>query len=375
MNDQRLRLDLADLAAEVDPVDLRDRTLRASRRLGIQRAVATSAAALLLIGAATGVAFVIRPDASGPAPLPADTPSVTVAPTPTGSPSGLPPTVSPGTSEGSNDSAAKELTGTLYYLGRTSTDAVVHAVQGGADRTVARVPLGGEPCVGNSITVSPNGQRLAWVEDADAAGFGALMIAAIDGTHKRKLAAEVGCLGSTALVWMGSDRLVFRQTDGASVLMNVVSAKRVDGDRGQETDRCWSADGRYLAAQDASGPFVSGPGSRRLYNYEPPSEDADKYDGWSARSVSMDGRFVAVGWKGTDPSRHDDSHAVVEVATSKVKKLPVKGEVKNILFTSDRLVLVRQADRIVVLDAGFGVLDEVVEARDTRGLTLLAYAP
>ncbi|MGC4797689.1 hypothetical protein ACLQ3H_26730 [Micromonospora saelicesensis] len=375
MNDQRLRLDLADLAAEVEPVDLRDRTLRASRRLGIQRAVATSAAALVLIGAATGAAFVTRPDASRPGPLPADTPSVTVAPTPTDSPLNPSPAVSPDTSGSPDDSTAKVLTGTLYYLGRTSKDAVVHAVQRGADRTVARIPLGGEPCVGNSITVSPNGQRLAWVEDADAAGFGALMTAAIDGTRKRKLATEVGCLGSRALVWMGSDRLMVRQNDGASVLMNVVTGKPVDGDPGQETDRCWSADGRYLAAADESGPFVSGPGSRRHYTYEPPSEDADKYDGWSARSVSMDGRYVAVGWKGTDPSRRDDSHAVVDVATSKVKKLPVNGEVRNIFFTSDKLVLVRNADRIVVLDAGFGVLGEVVEARDTRGLALLAYAP
>ncbi|MFF0123847.1 hypothetical protein ACFYP0_32065 [Micromonospora arida] len=375
MNDQRLRLDLADLAGEVDPVDLRDRTLRASRRLGIQRAVATSAAALVLIGAATGAAFVIRPDATGPAPLPANTPSVTVAPTPTGSPSGPAPTVSPGTSGSPGDPTVKVLTGTLYYLGRTSKDAVVHAVQGGADRTVARIPLGGEPCVGNSITVSPDGQRLAWVEDADTAGFGALMTAAIDGTRKRKLATKVGCLGSRALVWMGSDRLMVRQDDGASVLMNAVTGRPVDGDRGEETDPCWSADGRFLAAMDESGPFVSGPGSRRPYHYEPPSEDADKYDGWSVRSVSLDGRYVAVGWKGTDPSRRDDSHAVVEVATSRVKKLPVKGEVKNIFFTSDELVLIRRADRIVVLDARFEVLDEVAEARGTRGLALLAYAP
>ena len=44
MNDDRLRLDLTDLADEVTPVDLRDRALRTSRRIGIQRAVATCAA-------------------------------------------------------------------------------------------------------------------------------------------------------------------------------------------------------------------------------------------------------------------------------------------------------------------------------------------
>ncbi|MEU8295869.1 hypothetical protein AB0C04_01085 [Micromonospora sp. NPDC048909] len=82
MNDQRLRLDLADLADEVTPVDLRDRALRTSRRIGIQRAVATSAAALVLLGAATGTAFAMMPDRRAD-PLPATTPSVTATPTPT----------------------------------------------------------------------------------------------------------------------------------------------------------------------------------------------------------------------------------------------------------------------------------------------------
>ena len=77
MNEDRLRFDLADLADEVTPVDLRDRALRTSRRLGIQRAVTTSVAALVLIGAATGTALAIRPDEqSGPAPAgPSMTPS------------------------------------------------------------------------------------------------------------------------------------------------------------------------------------------------------------------------------------------------------------------------------------------------------------
>ncbi|HEX2772950.1 MAG TPA: hypothetical protein VHN18_11045, partial [Micromonosporaceae bacterium] len=61
MNTDRLRFELAALAEEVTPVDLRDRTLRTSRRLGIQRAVATSAAVVVLLGVATGTAFAIRP--------------------------------------------------------------------------------------------------------------------------------------------------------------------------------------------------------------------------------------------------------------------------------------------------------------------------
>lgn len=59
--------------------------------------------------------------------------------------------------------------------------------------------------------------------------------------------------------------------------------------------------------------------------------------------------------------------------TSKVVDLPTSGKIKSIQFTADGKVLVRQATRIVVLDAGFRQLGQVDEPRDVRGLTLLAY--
>ncbi|MFK3982608.1 hypothetical protein ACI2K4_19805 [Micromonospora sp. NPDC050397] len=84
MNLDRLRNDLADLAEEAAPVDLRDRALRTSRRIGVQRTLASSAAALVMIGAATGTAFAFLPkDNPGPAPgTETPTPAV-VTPTPT----------------------------------------------------------------------------------------------------------------------------------------------------------------------------------------------------------------------------------------------------------------------------------------------------
>lgn len=90
MNGDRLRLDLTRLAEEVTPVDLRDRVLRTSRRIGIQRAVATSATALVLLGAAAGTAFALTPRAGTPSP--AGSGSAVVAPS--GRPTATPPTPS-----------------------------------------------------------------------------------------------------------------------------------------------------------------------------------------------------------------------------------------------------------------------------------------
>jgi hypothetical protein len=87
MNADRLRLDLAELADDVQPVDLRDRVLRTSRRLRIQRTIVGSAAALIVLGAATGTALALTPRiGTNPAPAASATTVVTTAPTPPATP-------------------------------------------------------------------------------------------------------------------------------------------------------------------------------------------------------------------------------------------------------------------------------------------------
>ncbi|GAA4568355.1 hypothetical protein GCM10023176_22570 [Micromonospora coerulea] len=378
MNHDRLRLDLADLADEATPVDLRDRALRTSRRLGIQRAVATSAAAVVLVAAAAGTALAVRPNGQAPTPAPAGPsitsswPPVEVTPTPEPSSSA---SADPSPDPSSPPAEQFALDGTRYYLEITGSDARIHAVRLG-EHGVYVLPLGNGNCVANSMTVSPDGKRLAWVKGGGVDGLGTLVTSAIDGTRQRTLATGVTCLGPRPLVWQGGTYLMVQQ-GVRSVLMDMVAGKPHHGDPGQETDRAWSADGKCLAAVDGDGgkPYVGGCEVSRNYHYDPPKDEAAKYDGWQARSVSMDGRYVSIGWKGTDPSRRDDSFTVVDAATSKVVTLPVSGEVRSIQFAADGKVLVRQATRIVVLDAKFRQVGKVDEPRDVRGLTLLAYVP
>ncbi|PWU52246.1 hypothetical protein DLJ46_03520 [Micromonospora globispora] len=379
MNHDRLRLDLADLAGEVTPVDLRDRALRTSRRLGIQRAVATSAAAVVLLAAAAGTTLAVRPNGQAPTPAPAG-PSITsspspveVTPIPEPSASGpTEPTIQPSTSPAQPSSA---LAGTRYYLELADREAVIHAVRGDSDDVGARIPLAPDRCVANTITVSPDGKRLAWVQDTTDGMTGTLMTASTDGSGKRKLLTGVLCLGSNALVWQGGDRLMVQEGVVRSVLIDMVAGKPFDGDPGQETNRCWSADGRWLAAVSEGKPYVADENQLHSYHYDPPKDQAWKWDGWRARSVSMDGRYVSIGWVGTDPSRRDDSFTVVDTITSKVVKLPVAGTVKSIQFAADGTVLVRQGSRIVVLDSSFRRVGEVEEPQDVRAMTLLAYVP
>lgn len=330
---------------------------RTARLRSLRRVVALSAAALAVLGpSACGEAR------NAPAASDATTAVSTAAPVT------------------NSDASTAALTGTRYYLGMTDREAVIHAVRGDVDQVTARIPLGSGDCVRNTITISPYGERLAWVEGGASQSAGTLVTSRVDGSQKRTVGRKVpfsgkaNCLGSNPLVWNTNDLLMVQQ-DRHSVLIDVPDNKPADGDAGNETLKWWSADGRRWAAVSEGRPYAATESGANFYRYTPPKAEAAHYDGWRVRSVSMDGRYVAVGWMNTDVSRNDGSFAVIDTTTSKVVALPVSGQVKSIQFAADGTVLVRQATRIVVLDGRFRQTGEVAEPQDVRDLTLLAYVP
>jgi hypothetical protein len=169
------------------------------------------------------------------------------------------------------------------------------------------------------------------------------------------------------------------QAGNRPALMDMAAGEPHDGDPGTETNRCWSADGKWLASTDPKNGQhkVTGRGVVRRYTYTPPSDEATKHGGWEPRSVSIDGRYVVIGWQGTDPSRQDGSFTVVDVTTSKVVDLPGTGPVKSVLFTVDGKVIVQRERNLTVLDADFKKLGTVTDPNPdlVRGQPLLAYVP
>ncbi|MBM0229112.1 MULTISPECIES: hypothetical protein [Micromonospora] len=326
----------------------------------LRRAVALSAAALAMMA----------PSACGEGRN---------APAASASASAAPSAITTAAPVSNSDASTAALTGTRYYLGMTDREAVIHAVRGDADRVTARIPLGSGDCVRNTITISPYGERLAWVEGGVSQSAGTLVTSRVDGSQKRTVGRKVpfsgkaDCLGSNPLVWNTNDLLMVQQ-NGHPVLIDVPDNKPADGDAGNETLKWWSANGRRWAAVSEGRPYAATESGPNFYRYTPPKAEAAHHDGWRVRSVSMDGRYVAVGWMNTDPSRNDGSFAVVDTTTSKVVDLPGGGDIRSIMFTADGKVIVRRATGITVLDSTFKSLGTVEEPADVSGLTLLAYA-
>ncbi|WCN81564.1 TolB family protein [Micromonospora sp. LH3U1] len=366
MNDQRLRLDLTELAEEVTVVDLRDRTLRASRRLGIQRAVATSAAALVLIAAAAGTAFAIRPNQS-PTPLPADTPSVTPTPTPSANPTPSTSTSdAPGSppSSGSDTNTPTVKIGKLFYGPAEVTGAENANLRSWrpGDNPVRLLALPELAWKGNA-SISPDGRRVAWV-DSDGKSNN-LFVANADGSDKQKVRSGVDPYCVTA-VWSPDGRqLLFRETKandaggpGRYGVLDVRSTAKTVRWWTTEPDAChalWSADGQTIAMNTNLGVTLYGTDgtTRRVV----PGFSRDGWRSNDVASLSPDGSRIALlrekpGGDDGDVARDLRVNVVLDTRTGKTIALPLGGrELRQVYFQTDGVMVVR-----VQAGSGYAVL-------------------
>ncbi|MCM0674245.1 hypothetical protein NCC78_06020 [Micromonospora phytophila] len=388
MNDDRLRLDLAALADDITPVDLRDRALRTSRRLGIQRVVATSAAVFVLIGAATGTALAMRPDASAPMPLPGDSPSVTVTPPAEPSPSlsSPPPSVN-ATAPIGGPSASTVTAGRFFYgpraVGEGSADPVrLYTWQPGSDPT--RLLALSRSAAMLNAAVSPDGQRIAWVDD-DAV----LWVADRDGSDRRELRDDVDgqCWGPA---WSPDSR---RLTIGALVpdepgayrtgTVDVSSGRFTETGPGQGCHPVWSGNGRTIAYADGSEGRVvlAGPDGSNARSIPNLGGDA-RYNCFDLASLSPTGDRIALYRRGPDvPSgdvaRELDANVVLDTRTGKEVALPLGGrELRQAYFQADGTLVARvesgRGFALVLVGADGRKAGEVAEPASLRDMQILA---
>jgi dipeptidyl aminopeptidase/acylaminoacyl peptidase len=392
MNHDRLRSDLAGLADEVTPVDLRDRALRTSRRLGIQRTVATTAAALVLVAAATGTALAVRPNGA-PTPDPAG-PSVTATtPGPDSTPSRVPtePSADPSTptSGDPSGSVADGRLGRIFYIPQKVVGAKTVPLRswqpGSQPRKLAELP---ELPALVSARVSPDGARVAWVED-DGNGGSTLYVADVNGAHKQSMGSGLGryCVPPT---WSpDSRRLLIRETapDGAPGRFGVLDTR---GDQKpvrwwktqpQACNAFWSSDGKTIAMESESGvALFDTDGNRKLAL--PAASVPNAPSGMRLVGLAPDGGRIAVyrlrkGDDGGDVSRVLRANAVLDTGTGAEMELPLDGrELMQVYFRPDGDMIVRVRDGIdwavLLVDRDGRKLAERAEPTSFRSAYILA---
>ena len=360
MNQDRLRLDLADLANEVTPVDLRDRALRTSRRLGIQRAIATSAAAVVMVGAATGTAFALMPRNDGQAPMPADSPSITVTPSPvevSPTPETSGSAEAPGTATSSAPTQPEATIGRIFYgLAPSNVDRQTGPLwsfkPGGSPTRLMDLP---STALYSNVMVSPDGKRVAWVEPDRY-----LRVANVDGSEERKLSAgdhpttEPYCWTPT---W---------SPDSSKLMMSPI----LEAEPNQVTEKgiidlatgrygpianvkgchpLWSADGRVLAYANGEGRVALGRPDGSGERFIPNLSTQAQFSSFDVSSLSPDGSRIALklrqkGDTYGDVGRELDANAVLDTRTGKKVNLPLGGRtMRQAYFQADGTLVARVA--------------------------------
>ncbi|MGC4894326.1 hypothetical protein [Micromonospora sp. DT31] len=389
MNQDRLRFDLADLAEEVAPVDLRDRALRTSRRLGIQRAVATSAAALVVLAAATGTALAIRPNSQAPAPA---GPSVTVtAPpaepsrTPSAEPSSTPSNKPDDTVTGG--SSADVTFGRMVYVpsevpnGASSASTVRLQSWRPGDDPVRLLSVPVQAALLN-VVASPDGKRAAWVDDT-----GAVWVSALDGSGPRKLRDGVDDM-CWSPVWLpNSQQLVVRLTGaGGNRDTGVLDASSGKFTKVTSFDGChavFAANGTLAFADGSDGTIVltdrNGKARRTIPDL---GTKGSRYVTFDLSSLSPDGRRIAlfrIDRSGTygDAARGLLVNAVLDTRTGKEVALPLDGrQLSQVFFQPDGSMVVRVRSgggyAVILVDAAGNKIAEQVEPSSLRNMQIVS---
>ena len=273
--------------------------------------------------------------------------------------------------------------GNAYFLATATSPVQVMVLRQGAVTVAATLPADATSCTHNSVIVSPDGKHLAWVAGGSGNDQGTFTLADIDGTQIVKLTNPVSCLGPTAIIWPSQGIVEAHTATGEKMDFHVSNGLPVEGNPGEETDAVWSADGAAIAGRDSQGRSLyaatvgrSG-GNLHKVTYSPPADQAAHWDGFAPRSVSSDAAYLAVGWKGTDPSRQDGSFAIIDATTSQPVTLP-EPEIAHAEFLADGTTLIESrgsAPTLDILDAGWHVTASVPLPAAVAKLPLVRYVP
>lgn len=270
--------------------------------------------------------------------------------------------------------------GTAFYFRTTGTKTQVYSMTKGVVTLRYRISAAStDVCVGNSVIVSPDGKRLAWIEGP---ATGTLTIATLDGAAPRTL-GDVFCLLDDRN-WSDDSRTLSVIVDRGDLRQptRVNAATGAVEPIAANDGTIWSANGAFRAkrANDHSSFTVltaAGAVVRTITNYTNDSGTMDRC-GFLLRGLSDDGRYVAISPCSTDPSRNLGANYLFDTMTGKHVTLPL-AHVDHIGFLGGGTVLLHGdasgTRTIALMSATATVIASRPEPADLRDAIFLSYTP
>jgi TolB protein len=379
--DDLLRESLGDLAESVTNVDMLDRTLARSKRIGRQRATAVTAAACAVLGLA-GFGLLGFPHGRPDVPPPVAASPVIPHPSLSASAPATPPST-PSTSPARSSTAGGNhpTKATLATpQSRSLTDLPGRVFYRGDDGTVQRLtPSGTRTTVldtpNEAAAVSPDGKRVAYVSE------GKLRLAGVDAPiYPGAVSADQQTLawspdGTRLLIGTPAPKILTVDTGTAKALPSGLGGVqfRWSGDGGTLVYGTTSCRLKVAAANAGSGrtvPNIGDPDNTR---------NPDQTAACKPLGVDRTGKRAALPLQsvGSTPDG-DTADALVDTTTGAVVPIPVPGNVRSLLFAPDGNLLIRAADdnnrfTLSVLTSDGTLLVQAKEPAALSALTPIAY--
>jgi hypothetical protein len=376
MNNLTNRLSaMADEMSDTDYTALRNRVGATSRRLGHRRAVGTSLAALVVVGAASIGGLQLAPR-DYHLPITAGTPSAQITPDGTPSPPATPaPSAPPATTAPGSPavSAPRHVPGQLVYL-RVGAEIEVITVTDGVTRIIN---FGHRQPDDGVASVAPDGSKVALIRSTKPISPypGDLVIVSPGGVRK-VLQHNVSWGGGNEPVWTpDSRRLMIGVTTLTGDVATGQSVGYVDVATGKYDKLTadafpmylsWSANGAYRVHASSSDTLVvsrsNGDVVRRVSLLGQPECTLTSACPFGVQAISNDGRYVATGLGNSDPTRVNQAGFVLDTVTGKRIGLPsVVKDVTEIFFQPDDGLIVQTTNRLYLID-----LDGTIAGTITR---------
>jgi hypothetical protein len=328
MNCELLRTDLAELADESVPVDLREAVLRGSRRATVRRrvALAVTAAAVTIIAMGTAAAVLPRRGAmpAQPGVSSSATPlvfNVTALPSTVTVLRDVHPSMGAWSERPGPDLPGRAIFVSLGDTGRAAPQPVeLSILEAGVIRTAPLGELAPSDCFLGSVAVSPDGENLSWVEEYEP-GQRELVIAPVTGGEPIAYALNLTCGGGDGPRWAPDNQTLLVQdrdrgpgkVDARSGFFTPIPALPRYG--------AYSYSGTYHAYADGNDIVVDA-GTTEVHRTRYPGFPVG--DGlFSVQSVSDDGTLVGINHSYANPTTIRGSIVVVDVTTGTPVQLPL----------------------------------------------------
>jgi hypothetical protein len=202
--------------------------------------------------------------------------------------------------------------------------------------------------VAASITVSPDGTKLAWFDNNKD-----LYVANINGSNKRKLLSGLEANGRYSPTWTPDGQRLITNKGTVVVSTGAISPSTVQGPYGT-----WSPGGQFYAYSIHRGdtPYVVvvRPDGTGVSESRSRCENCNS-DDRSVLAVSPDGRYVATGGWPTTGEREQTWRNVIDTQTGKDLTLTLQGPNSG-RFLADGTILLAQGKQLKVMSIDGTVL-------------------